>query len=380
VEQWAAAGDAGALRRAFQGKIVLVGSVLPFVDRHHQIVDLNGWGEDNRGFAPGVLLHVQAVRNLLGRGFIRPVPWPWTLLLALALAVAGWNLARRPGLGGAALLAVLALTGLLALGLLRRAWFLAPALPAAGLLIGFAARAGSEAWANLRERRRLRAVFGGSVSPAILGEILAGRLKPGLEGELVDLCVLFSDVRGFTTLSEGRRPQEVIAILNRYFGRMAPAIHAQGGTVDKYLGDGIMAHFGHPASLTEPCSAALEAAQAMLRELAVLNRELAAEGLPELRIGIGLHAGPAVVGYLGSRERHEYTAIGDTVNVASRVEGLTKEAGYALLVTEAVAQRLGGGRDFVPLGSHAIKGHTPMAVFGWAPADTTVTDLTGATR
>jgi adenylate cyclase len=178
--------------------------------------------------------------------------------------------------------------------------------------------------------------------------------------------VLFSDVRGFTTLSEGRRPEEIVAILNRYFQRMVPAIHAHGGTLDSYMGDGIMAHFGHPASLREPCAAAFEASRAMLGELDTLNRELTVEGLAELRIGIGLHAGPAVVGYLGSRERHEYTAIGDTVNVASRVEGLTKEAGYPLVVTEAVAERLGPDAGLLPLGPRVIKGHSSMTVFGWA--------------
>jgi adenylate cyclase len=206
------------------------------------------------------------------------------------------------------------------------------------------------------------------VSPAILAEILAGRLKPGLRGDLAELCVLFSDVRGYTTLSEGRRPEAVIELLNRYFDRMAPAIHAHGGTVDKFLGDGIMAHFGHPASLQEPCRAAFEAARLMLQELDDLNRELTTEGLPALRIGIGLHAGEAVVGYIGSRERHEYTAIGDTVNVASRIEGLTKEAGYPLLMTAPVAERLGADTGLVPLGERALKGHTPLAVFGWRPA------------
>jgi class 3 adenylate cyclase/CHASE2 domain-containing sensor protein len=368
VEQWAARNDVAALRQAFQGKVVLVGSVLPFVDRHQQIVDLNGWGEDNQGFAPGVLLHLQALRNLLGRGFIQPVPWAWTGLLALGLATLGWLLGRRPALGGLGCLASLALLGAGDLGVLELGHFLAPTLPMAGLLAGFAGRAGAEAWDKLRERRRLRDVFGGYVSPAILAEILAGRLKPGLRGDLAELCVLFSDVRGYTTLSEGRRPEAVIELLNRYFDRMAPAIHAHGGTVDKFLGDGIMAHFGHPASLQEPCRAAFEAARLMLQELDDLNRELTTEGLPALRIGIGLHAGEAVVGYIGSRERHEYTAIGDTVNVASRIEGLTKEAGYPLLMTAPVAERLGADTGLVPLGERALKGHTPLAVFGWRPA------------
>jgi adenylate cyclase len=107
----------------------------------------------------------------------------------------------------------------------------------------------------------------------------------------------------------------------------------------------------------------------MLQELAALNAELKAEGLAELRIGIGLHAGEAVVGHIGSRERHAYTAIGDTVNVASRVEGLTKEAGHPLVVTEVVAAQLNHPEDLIPLGPRALKGHTPMPVFGWSPKE-----------
>jgi class 3 adenylate cyclase len=181
--------------------------------------------------------------------------------------------------------------------------------------------------------------------------------------------VLLSDLRGYTTLSEGREPEAVIHVLNRYFDRMAPQIHAFGGAVDSYMGDGIMAHFCHPGGLENPCQAAFDASRAMLRELDALNAELKAEGLPELRIGIGLHAGEAVVGHIGSKERHEYTAIGDTVNVASRIEGLTKEAGSPLLVTEPVAQRL--AEPLVSRGPKPIKGHTPLPVFGWSPTEPT---------
>jgi class 3 adenylate cyclase len=215
-------------------------------------------------------------------------------------------------------------------------------------------------------------VFGGYVSPSVLQEILAGRLNPELAGERVNLCVLFSDIRGFTTLSEGRDPEYVIGLLNRYFEQMAPPIHAHGGAVISYMGDGIMAHFGHPAALDNPCLAAFEASKDMLEALKALNREFEAEGLPVLKIGIGLHMGPAVVGHIGSRERHEYTAIGDTVNVASRVEGLTKEAGVPLLVTAAVAALLPDSLGLVPMGEKPIKGRSAMAVFGWTPQESRV--------
>ena len=362
-------GRVEELRRAFAGRVVLVGSVLPFVDRHFQVVDLNGWGEDNRRFAPGVLLHVQAVRNLLGAGPLGGIPRLAVLALTLLCLLAGTFLGRQVLKGGAALGLALALLGAAVGGCFREGILLPPTLPGAGLVSGYLVRV---VWGTVRRQResaRLKRVFGGYVSPPILKEILAGRIDPGLDGERAFLCVLFSDVRGYTTLSEGLEPEAIIGVLNRYFDRMAPLIHAFGGSVDSYMGDGIMAHFGHPGAQENPCQAAFESSKAMLGALKELNRELASEGQPELRIGIGLHAGDAVVGHIGSKERHEYTAIGDTVNVASRVEGLTKDAGHPLVLTEAVAQRLDGREALVPLGPRALKGHTPLPVFGWSPKE-----------
>jgi class 3 adenylate cyclase/CHASE2 domain-containing sensor protein len=367
VEAWTRAGRVDELRAAFAGKVVFVGSVLPFVDRHFQVVDLNGWGEANpTRFTPGVLLHVQAMRNHLAGGPLRPVPgWARGLACLVAAGLGAWVAQRRWAALG--LLVVLALWAGLWLGLPLRGWTLAPAVPAAALLLAFAWGKGDAALDKLQERKRLRAVFGGYVSPGVLEELLSGRLDPTLAGESMELCVLFSDIRGFTTLSEGRRPEDIIALLNRYFDRMAPEVHAQGGAIDSYMGDGIMAHFGHPNRMPNPALAGFRAAQGMLRALEAFNAELAVEGLPPLRIGIGLHLGPAVVGHIGSRDRHEYTAIGDTVNTASRVEGLTKEAGYPVLLTAAAARGLPSTEGLVPLGPKAVKGRSAVEVFGWAP-------------
>ncbi len=369
VVAWHQKGNMEDLRRTFAGKVVLVGSVLPFVDRHFQAVDINGWGEDNQRFAPGVLLHVQALRNLLGSGPLVGLPLGGVLALVGLCAICGSFMGRRVRLGGATLVLVQGLFVAFVAGAFLKGLFIPPALPCAGLLTGYLARVTWGAVHRQQEAARLRRIFGGYVSPPILKEILAGRIDPGLEGERAFLCVLFSDVRGYTTLSEGREPEAIIGVLNRYFDRMSPQIHAFGGSVDSYMGDGIMAHFGHPGNIQNPCQSAFDASCAMLEALKVFNRELVAEGHPELKIGIGLHAGDAVVGHIGSRERHEYTAIGDTVNVASRIEGLTKEAGFPLLVTEAVASRLKDREALVGLGPKSIKGHTPMPVFGWSPQE-----------
>jgi class 3 adenylate cyclase len=366
VEAWGREGRQAELLRAFGGKVVLVGTTQPFLDRHWQAVDLNGWGEVNGGYAPGVLLHAQALRGLLGGGLLRAPSPLGRMCLVLLMALLGVTCGRGTRWGA---LAALALLGLLlgsSLFAQSRGLWLHPGAPALALGLGYGILYGGEAFLKLRERRRLRSMFDGYVSPAILDEILAGRMTADLEGRRTNLCVLFSDVRGFTTLSEGREPEAIIAVLNRYFDRMAPCIHAAGGSIDKYLGDGIMAHFGHPQPLANPSQAAFQAAVQMLEALKVFNAELAMEGLPPLGIGIGLHFGPVVVGHIGSHDRHEYTAIGDTVNVASRVEGLTKDVGYPLLMTEAVRLAV-GPMALDPCGDRSLKGHSAMAVFGWPP-------------
>jgi class 3 adenylate cyclase len=238
----------------------------------------------------------------------------------------------------------------------------APALTA---VLALGGRNGYDTLLKLRERRRLRASFGGYVSPSVMEEILAGRIRPELGGVNQYVCVLFSDIRGYTTRSEGMTPEQVIRFLNRYFERTVALIHGRGGVVVSFMGDGVMAVFGAPKPLDNPCRDAFEAARSMLAYVAELNGEFRAEGVLPIEIGIGLHAGEAVVGHVGSSARHDYTAIGDVTNVASRLESLTKEAGYRVVASSVVAERLGAqeGLDF--LGPMAIKGHSPVEVHGY---------------
>jgi len=366
VASWQRAGNQAALRAAFGDRVVLIGSVLPREDRHPMAVDLAGW-EADYGEAPGLVFHAQVLRCLLGRGLIQQVPAGWSWALALGMAGMSWLLGRRllSGVAGLGLAWVmLAAVFLVALGL---GWFLPPLAPAGTGLLALAGRTGWSAILQARERRLLQEAFSGHVSPAILREILEGRLTPSRAGRRVPVALLFSDIRGFTTLSEALAPEEVIALLNRYFTRMAEVVHAEGGTVDKFMGDGLMAFFGAPEGLPEPSRAAFQAARAMFAALAALNQELAAEGRAPLAIGVGLHFGEVAVGYVGSAARHQYTAIGDAVNLASRVEGLTKEAGFPLLCTGALAERIGNEADLVPLGEHPIRGRGPVVLFGWRP-------------
>jgi adenylate cyclase len=232
------------------------------------------------------------------------------------------------------------------------------------LWTGFITRAIVDGIESTVERGRLKRTFAGQVSPAVMNEMLAGGLSPGVSGQLADVCVLFSDIRGFTTLSERMPPPVVMAVLQRYFDRMVKAVHRHDGTVDKFIGDGMMVLFGAPRKSPDPCADAVQCALAMMTELDDLNGDFEREGLPKLTIGIGVNFGSVTVGNIGSSERHNYSAIGDAVNVAARVEGLTKDLGRKILVTGAVARRLGGRFRFESLGMHEVKGHSPVEVWG----------------
>ncbi len=219
--------------------------------------------------------------------------------------------------------------------------------------------------ARLLERRRLRESFSGYVSPALMHEILSGRLSPQTSGEQRHVCVMFSDIRGYTARSESMKPTELLAFLNRYFDGVVGIVHRHGGTVVCFMGDGIMVVFGAPQDLANPCDAAFSAARAMLDHLGEVNLRLRAEGLAPIEIGIGLHAGEAVVGHIGGRQRHEYAAIGDVTNVAARLESTTKDAGYRIVVSGVVAASLPSRAGLVPLGLMSLKGHTPIEAHGF---------------
>jgi adenylate cyclase len=157
-----------------------------------------------------------------------------------------------------------------------------------------------------------------------------------LGGSSQTITILFADIRGFTRISEHANPEKIVSLLNRYFSAMTEIIFAHGGTLDKYLGDGLMALFGAPTATPDDASNALNAAVAMQRRLLGINRELREEGLAEIGVGMGLHTGEAIVGYIGSDRRSEYTAIGDTVNTSSRLEANAR--GGEILISDATAK------------------------------------------
>jgi adenylate cyclase len=235
--------------------------------------------------------------------------------------------------------------------------------------VGILAESFNEMVEGLRRGQFIRDAFGRAVSPEVLEELLAGGLELG--GETRQVTVLFSDIRGFTSLSESSEPQVVVQWLNEYLGLMTAAVGAHGGVVNKFVGDAVVAIFGAPQHQSDHADRAVRAALEMKQRLVGLNQLRAQRGERPLHNGIGLSTGPVVAGIIGSEERWEYTVIGDVVNVASRLEGLTKQfSAYTLLATAETVAALEAhdGLAIEDLGDIQVKGRVqPVRVFGVRP-------------
>jgi adenylate cyclase len=196
--------------------------------------------------------------------------------------------------------------------------------------------------ASLEENKRLRDAFGRYLSPELVNQAIRDELRLG--GESVNASILFSDIRGFTSLSERTTPEGIVGLLNRYFEAVEPAIQAQGGWINKFGGDSILAVFGAPVPQPDHPRRAVTAALAMRDALVEFNRHQEALGSPVLQIGIGVHCGWLIAGNVGSPNRMEYTVIGDAVNIASRLQTLTKSLDTDILISANVYQA--AGSDF----------------------------------
>ncbi len=212
---------------------------------------------------------------------------------------------------------------------------------------------------GLQLRERIREAFGRFVSPQVATEFIEKYARHGktavLGGSRRDVVILFSDLRDFTRLSESLAPEVLIEVLNGYFQEMVGAIQQHGGLVDKFIGDAVLAVFGLTEGQRDPAVAAVSAGLEMRRRLEAYNAKLAERGI-HLSAGIGIHAGEAVAGYLGSTDRLEFTVIGHTVNVASRIEGKAREPLPPLLFSEEVARRLGDTFTVKAVDTVSLKG------------------------
>lgn len=222
--------------------------------------------------------------------------------------------------------------------------------------IGQLAKSFNQMLDGLLARQREKEVFGHYLSTTIRDKIL--KHPDALSGEDVEAVVLFSDIRAFSSYSEHKPPHEVVNMLNRHFSRMVRVIQENGGVVEKFIGDAVMAVFSEYFGTAEPYRSAVKASVAMRRELAELNAEFVKEGKQSIDIGIGIHAGPVVAGNIGSADRKTFTVIGNTVDVASRLESMTKKLGFPILISSEVYDRCGpiDGVKFVDTEEIQVKG------------------------
>ena len=348
------------------------------------IIAANNAGTSDRHFTPysrgglffasdqmiGGEIHANIVETILSGHF--PTDFPawiyWTYVLAWL--VVGTILFLRfsvpRGMGWIVILANLCLIP--AFLLFLRDWIVPVGTVQVGLAIAYLSTIALRLTGEERERARLKHMFGRYVSDDVVDTLLSEDDRPDLSGEERHVTVLFSDIRNFTTISEKLNAHEVVEMLNAYFSKVCEPILNRGGMVNKYIGDAVMAVFGAPKSYPDHARRALAAGIDMVQEgknfRLWMETRFPDRGLPEFAIGVGLHTGFCVVGDIGSERRTEFTAIGDTVNAASRLEGVTKELGVWLVASAATLKEAGEGITTGKTETVTVKGRAePIEVF-----------------
>lgn len=319
---------------------------------------------------PGGEIHANILDSVIRQRAIQPVAISLqiALLLTLTLLTSAALLVRRRWLAWGAVALLVAAGPALAWALFAASnGWLPVGVPIVVVCVVVAGHALRSTLRTRRERDRVQKMFALYVPHEFVKTLIAHPEMAGLGGDTRHLTVLFCDLRGFTTLSAQLAPADITMVLNRYFTCMTQAIFSNGGTVDKFIGDAVMAFWGAPLPDPEQERHAIQAAIAMKDALVTLNEELAAQGKPPLRLGIGIHSGDALVGNMGAESRLSYTAIGDTVNVASRLEGANKTLGTEILLSADTAT----GAPELPLrtlGAIRVKGR-PQPLQVLTPCD-----------
>lgn len=334
----------------FRDRIVIIGSAASMLH------DLRVTPLGNR--YPGVEVLATAFDNLKhGRSMQRPPSWAAPALALLLIALL-WLAFHRRGHAlaiGVVFAAVSAALLALAWAAVPRLWLLPVLLPLGFAWAFYFSGALLEYLRERRARRQAVQLFGRFLNPVVVNKLVErGETVESLSGKHHQLSVLFSDIRGFTSLSETRPPQEIVELLNRYFSKQVAIVFKHGGTLDKFIGDCIMAFWGAPIPDERHAQNAVACALDMQQALLEFREELGAAAA-DFDVGIGIHSGAAVVGFIGAEQKLEYTAIGDTVNLASRVEGLTKGVARILVSSDTMAA-CGTQFRFASRGSFKVKG------------------------
>jgi adenylate cyclase len=310
------------------------------------------------GKITGTEIHAHILDNFLSGRYLLPAPlWSiWLTTLAMAFLVLAAVFRLRLWLAIALLVALPTGYLLLVQRLFALRWQL-PVMPVivgciAGALLGYV----HQYWIEGAEKRKVKEIFSRYVSRDVYNELLNNPSSAALGGKRTVATVLFSDLRGFTTLSEKSAPEAVVAQLNEYFSAMVEIVFARRGTVDKFIGDAIMAIFNAPLPDPEHADQAVRCAIEMNRRLAQLNREWKAQGRLELHCGVGVNTGEMIVGNVGAETIRSYTVIGDNVNLGARLESLCKQHSAEIIISEATRSLLQNDYPMRELGETVVKG------------------------
>ncbi len=344
-----------------KGKVVVVGTTAP------GLMDLRATPV---GAAyPGVEIHANLITGMLDASIKQRPPYVLGADVVLLLIGGGIMVFLLPLLSPirATLVSVLVLLFIITVNLAF--WQLGNlVLPLAnGLLVVFLLYAFNMSWGYFvesRSKRQFTELFGQYVPPELVDEMARNPESYSMDGRKAELTVLFSDVRGFTTISEGLEPDQLASLMNEYLGAMTQVIRRQRGTLDKYIGDAIMAFWGAPVDDPEHARHAVSTAIDMQLALTELNKTLVAKGWPELHIGVGVNTGTMTVGDMGSPVRKAYTVMGDAVNLGSRLEGITKQYGVGIIVGETTREVLKKDVVFRELDRVRVKGkEEPVGIY-----------------
>lgn len=322
------------------------------------------------GDISGPEVHANLVDAFMSHRSIEPAPSYVTWLLVIAAAVG-------VGIAGGLLDAwwTSAVVAVMAFVLVWQSvyWFergvwIAVTVPSLTLILAFVGDLAWKYFVEGREKRQVKKLFSRYVSKDVYEQLVADPSRAALGGARRHMTVLFSDIRGFTTMSEKGTPEDVVAQLNQLFTRMVRVVFDHRGTVDKFVGDMIMALYGAPLDDEDHAEHAVQTALAMIKTLQEMNGEWAAAGRPTLDIGIGINTGDMIAGNVGSESIMSYTVIGDAVNLGARLESLNKDYGTRIIISEATRARLQGSYDIHPLGDVIVKGKSkPVAIFEVRP-------------